>query len=61
VIFNELEMFKKSGSNIEVKKVVDNFVEQQIDIPPLQENRHHIQEQVEQQMENDEQREEEIV
>jgi hypothetical protein len=36
VIFNELEMFKKSTGNMVVKRVVDRSVEQQIDIPRLQ-------------------------
>jgi hypothetical protein len=36
VIFNELEMFKKSTGNMVVKRVVDRSVEQQIDILRLQ-------------------------
>ena len=58
VIFNELEMFKKSEVNMEVKKVVDRSVEQKIDILPLQENGKHIQEKVKQQMEHNEKKQE---
>ena len=38
VIFNELEMFKKPTCDMKVKKSTDRFVEQQENIPPLQEN-----------------------
>ena len=38
VIFNELEMFKNPTCDMEVKKSIDRFVEQQENIPPLQEN-----------------------
>ena len=38
VIFNELEIFKRITSDMEVKKIVDRFVEQQENMPPLLEN-----------------------
>ena len=37
VIFNELEMYKRHTGNMEVKKIANRFVEQQENIPPLQE------------------------
>ena len=38
VIFNESEMFKRTIGELEVKKVIDRFEEQQENIPPIQEN-----------------------
>ena len=55
VIFNESEMFKRTVGELEVKKVIDRFEEQQENIPPIQENEQQIQEHEEQQVENDEQ------
>ena len=54
VIFNELEMFKRSTGNVEVKKIVNSLT----DIPPLQEYGQEIQECDIQQMENDAQQQE---
>ena len=56
VIFYELEMFKKSISNVEVKKIVNRLTY----IPPLQEYGQEIQECDRQQMENDAQQEENV-
>ena len=61
VIFNESEMFKRTVGELEVKKVIDRFEEQQENIPPMQENGQQIQEQKGQQVENDEQQEEGIL
>ena len=61
VIFNESEMFKRTAGELEVKKVIDRFEEQQENIPPIQENEQQIQEHEEQQVENDEQQEEGIL
>ena len=44
VIFNESEMFKMTIGELEVKKVIDRFEEQQENIPPIQENEQQIQE-----------------
>ena len=44
VIFNESEMFKRTVGELEVKKVIDRFEEQQENIPPIQENEQQIQE-----------------
>ena len=38
VISNESEMFKIIANDVEVKKIVDRFEEQQENIPPLKEN-----------------------
>ena len=61
VIFNESEMFKRNLGELEVKKVIDRFEEQQENIPPIQENEPQIREHKEQQVENDEQQEEGIL
>lgn len=58
VIFNELEMFKRTTSNLEGKKIVDRFEEQKENIPLIQENGKQDQEYDEQQEENVEQQEE---
>ena len=55
VIFNELEMFKRSTDNVEVKKIVNKLT----NIQPLQEYVQEIQEYHRQQMENDAQQQEE--
>ena len=60
-IFNESEMFKRTVGELEVKKVIDRFEEQQENIPPIQENEQQIQEHEEQQVENNEQQEEGIL
>jgi len=54
-------MFKRTVGQLEVKKVIDRFEEQQENIPPIQENEQQIQEHEEQQVENDEQEEEGIL
>ena len=61
VIFNESEMFKRTVGELEVKKFIDKFEEQQENIPPIQENEQQIQEHEEQQVENNEQQEEGIL
>ena len=38
VIFNESEMFKRTIGELEVKKVIEKFEEQQENMPPIQEN-----------------------
>ena len=38
VIFNESELFKRTVGELEVKKIIDRFEEQQENIPPMQEN-----------------------
>ena len=68
-IFNELRMFRKSTGDMEVKKIVDKFADQQEDIPllqehgqpPLQEHGHQIQEHDGHQVEDNEQQEEQIL
>ena len=47
-------MFKRIVGELEVKKVIDRFEEQQENIPPIQENEQQIQEHEEQQVENNE-------
>ena len=42
VIFNESEMFKRIVGELEVKKVIDRFEEQQENIPPIQETEQKI-------------------
>ena len=47
-------MFKRIVDELEVKKVIDRFEEQQENITPMQENEQQIQEQEDQQVENEE-------
>jgi len=54
VILNESEMFKRIVGELEVKKFIDRFEEQQENVPPIYENEKQIQEHEEKQVENNE-------
>jgi len=58
VIFNELEMFKRSVGEVGVKEVIEKFEEQKENIPPMQEDGKKIQEEEGRQVESDEHQEE---
>ena len=54
-------MFKRTVGELEVKKFIDRFEEQQENIPPIQENEQQIQEHEKQKVESNEQQEEGIL